>query len=311
MNTLESVSILTPANKEEICAKFVVTDPTDPFVLFDVVVIDNEYTFSCWIKSEADGSFTVGDETIQTNTEWSRQVITFTAEAIDMGMVFNITGTYYIYHAQLELGNIASDWGLAPIDFEEAIKSAIDQATNAQITADGASQAATDARDRVFNAEIVLDSIRECISMLVRDENGESLMTQDGDGWTFSMESTNTALSAVSKGLDELQKDVGNAEHTVEILQQAVNDVSEISSYVKIKTDGDKPCIELGTGNSDFKLLITNTDIRFMEGSSVPAYINNQSLHISKAVIEEEMRQGDFIWKNRANGNMGLIWGGS
>jgi hypothetical protein len=47
-----------------------------------------------------------------------------------------------------------------------------------------------------------------------------------------------------------------------------------------------------------------------MEGTTVPAYINNQSLHITKAVIEEETQQGDFVWKVRQNGNMGLMWKG-
>lgn len=184
-------------------------------------------------------------------------------------------------------------------------------ADNAQDTADSASENANTANERVSAAEILIDGIRECISMLVRDENGESLMTQDGDGWTFSMKDTNDKIFAVSSSLDSLQKDVGDTEHTVEILQQSVDEISELNSYVKIKTDGDQPCIELGTGNSDFKLLITNTDIRFKEGSSTPAYINNQSLHISKAVIEEELRQGGYIWKIRSNGNMGLAWGGS
>jgi hypothetical protein len=71
-----------------------------------------------------------------------------------------------------------------------------------------------------------------------------------------------------------------------------------------------EPCIELGEKDSDFKLVITNTRIMFMEGESVPAYINNQSLHITKAVIEEEIQQGEFVWKVRANGNMGLMWKG-
>ena len=47
-----------------------------------------------------------------------------------------------------------------------------------------------------------------------------------------------------------------------------------------------------------------------MEGSGVPAYFNNQSMFIKKAVIEEELQQGDFVWKIRSNGNMGLIWKG-
>lgn len=92
--------------------------------------------------------------------------------------------------------------------------------------------------------------------------------------------------------------------------QHSIADLGAIGEYVKIGTYEGEPCIELGENDSDFKLVITNTRILFMEDSSVPAYITNQSLHITKAVIEEEIQQGNFVWKARANGNLGLMWKG-
>jgi uncharacterized protein YjbI with pentapeptide repeats len=90
--------------------------------------------------------------------------------------------------------------------------------------------------------------------------------------------------------------------------QHSLSELGNIGNYVKIGTYENEPCIELGSEDSDFKLVITNTRILFMEGSVVPAYITNQSLHIRKAVIEEEMCLGQFVWQIRQNGNMGLIW---
>lgn len=87
-------------------------------------------------------------------------------------------------------------------------------------------------------------------------------------------------------------------------------DLGAIGEYVTIGTYEGEPCIELGETDSDFKLLITNTRMLFMEGTEVVAHISNQSLHIKKAVIEEELQQGDFVWKVRANGNIGLMWKG-
>ena len=92
--------------------------------------------------------------------------------------------------------------------------------------------------------------------------------------------------------------------------QHSIADIGKLGEYVHIGTYEGEPCIELGESDSDFKLVITNTRILFMEGSSVPAHINNQSLHITKAVIEEEIQQGEFVWKVRANGNLGLMWKG-
>ncbi len=92
--------------------------------------------------------------------------------------------------------------------------------------------------------------------------------------------------------------------------QRSIADLGVIGEYVRISTYEGKPCIELGESDSDFKLLITNTEIIFMEGSDVPAYFSNQALHITKAVIEDELKQGEFVWKIRDNGNLGLMWVG-
>lgn len=92
--------------------------------------------------------------------------------------------------------------------------------------------------------------------------------------------------------------------------QYSIEDLGHIGEYVHIGVYDGEPCIELGENDSDFKLIITNTKIMFKEGSTVPAYINNQSLHITKAIVEEEIQQGQFVWKVRANGNMGLMWKG-
>lgn len=93
--------------------------------------------------------------------------------------------------------------------------------------------------------------------------------------------------------------------------QHSLSDLGILGEYIKISTYEGEPCIELGETDSEFKLRITNTRIMFMEGSGIPAYFTNQSMHIKKAVIEEELQQGGFVWKARSNGNLGLIWKGA
>lgn len=192
---------------------------------------------------------------------------------------------------KLEYGNKATDWTPAPEDMATA-----GDVENAQSIAD--------------HAHSLIQQLSDCIATLVTDGNGASLMTQTENGWTFGIGQITDDLSSVSNSLNDLINEVGDTNNTVTILEQAVNDLGVLANYVKITTDGDQPCIELGTGNSDFKLLITNTDIRFMEGSSVVAYINNQTLHITKVIINEELQQGEFVWKVRSNGNLGLQWKG-
>lgn len=173
----------------------------------------------------------------------------------------------------------------------------------AQSTAENAQITAT-------TAESLVQQLSESISMLVTDGNGTSLMTQTESGWTFSTANIQTSVSNIANDLDVLTNELGSTSNAVDVLKQAVDDLGEIAEYVKIGTYEDEPCIELGESDSEFKMRITNTRILFMEGSNVVAHISNQSLHIKKAVVEEELQQGGFVWQVRSNGNMGLIWKG-
>lgn len=179
----------------------------------------------------------------------------------------------------------------------------IDDNAIAQATAEAAQETAK-------NAETLIQQLSDSISMLVTDGNGTSLMTQTEDGWTFSTAEIQASVEAVSENLNNLTDDLGSTSSAVNVLKQAVADLGEIAEYVKIGTYENEPCIELGESDSEFKMRITNTRILFMEGSNVVAHISNQSLHIKKAVIEDELQQGDFVWQIRSNGNLGLIWKG-
>lgn len=205
-----------------------------------------------------------------------------------------------------EDGKIKVERGTKPTDWTPAPE---DMATVESL--DTTHELAEAANAGVIETQSLVQQLSNSISMLVTDGNGTSLMTQTEDGWTFSTSDIQTSINNVSEGLDSLVHDVGDIDNAVDILQQAVDDLGVTAEYIRIGTYEDEPCIELGESDSDFKLIITNTRILFMEGSSVPACINNQSLHITKAVIEEEIQQGEFVWKVRANGNMGLMWKGA
>lgn len=104
--------------------------------------------------------------------------------------------------------------------------------------------------------------------------------------------------------------------------RKSLGDLGRLGEYIHIGTYEDEPSIELGESDSDFRLIITNTRILFMDGSTVPAYLTNESLVITKAEIKEELKigksvssngesvssNGEFVWKVRSNGNLGLSW---
>ena len=101
----------------------------------------------------------------------------------------------------------------------------------------------------------------------------------------------------------------GSNKKSIENVEQDIDNALAKTEYIAVGTDeNDKPYIELGEGDSDFKVKITNEEIQFNDGPTTPAYISNQKLMIEKAQVDNELRFGNFVWKERKNGNMGLTW---
>lgn len=213
--------------------------------------------------------------------------------------------TGYSDRIKLERGNKATDWTPAPEDMATA-----EEVSNVQSIADNAQSTADSNEERVTAAESAIQQLSDSISMLVTDGNGTSLMMQTENGWTFSVANIQNAVDSASENIDTLNQELGDVNSTVNVLQQAVNDLGEIADYVEIKVYEGEPCIELGESDSDFKLMITNTRIMFKVGSDVPTYIHNKGLATENIEVENELRQGGFVWKIRSNGNLGLIWKG-
>lgn len=202
----------------------------------------------------------------------------------------------------------------------EAAKEAWNKANNAQNSIDNLQDAITASNTamdqltdrvdaRITATETDIDTVNRVISNLVVDKNGGSLMKQTDDGWVFSMAEIMGQVQQATDDLKTLEGNLDDQGGSIDALQNAVNALETLTSYVRITTKGDEPCIELGNHGS-FKVRITNTSIDFMDGTSIPAYINNQSLKIDKAEVENELAFGKFAFKERDNGNMGLIWKG-
>lgn len=123
MNELTAVVTTTPDGTDE-CAKFTIDTVSNPFTFHNVTQSGTDYMLSFHIKSESSGSITIANKTIDTSTTWNKSVISFTGSGTDLVLTFNTTGTYYMYHTMLEIGNVASDWHLAEEDTISRIKNA-------------------------------------------------------------------------------------------------------------------------------------------------------------------------------------------
>ena len=122
-------------------------------------------------------------------------------------------------------------------------------------------------------------------------------------------------ISANATAVEGLDERITSSDGAIQKLNASVNTLLGPAAYIREGTvkdaDGSElPCLELGKEGSAFKVRITNKEIQFIDGQSIPAYISNQKLVIEKADVDNELRFGNFIWKERENGNMGLVWEG-
>lgn len=116
MNTLEKDIIRSPNNTDEECGKFIIDETSRPFILHDIAQAGEQYTFSAWIKSSSSGSISIGGQTFNLTTEWTKCFSTFFPDSEDVEICFMAAGEYYFYRPKLEVGNESTDWTPAPED---------------------------------------------------------------------------------------------------------------------------------------------------------------------------------------------------
>lgn len=135
------------------------------------------------------------------------------------------------------------------------------------------------------------------------------------DGLTDTTNKLADGISANATAVEGLDGRITSSDSAIQKLNASVDKLLGPAAYIREGTvkdtdNSDLPCLELGKEGSAFKVRITNKEIQFIDGQSIPAYISNQKLVIEKADVDNELRFGNFIWKERENGNMGLVWEG-
>lgn len=173
MSVLQKASITSPFGEIDECAAFTLTNALETYTLFDVCDVGREYTLSFWIKSAAAGSLAVLGESIASSTAWSEHVIRYVAQSKNLVLDFNAAGTYYIYHAQNELGNQQTDYSEAPEDAEERLEH------NIVLTAEGLLETIrsvqsdlTGTTERVTKVERTTEGITESVTAIEKGQDG-------------------------------------------------------------------------------------------------------------------------------------------
>lgn len=254
----------------------------------------------------------VPDSGIST-TEWKRYSITKTIK--DGYTVKNIinfylriegdsTDTVYFKNIKVEVGNKATDWTPAPEDVDADI-SAVSQKNQELFE-----QLQTAAGNATY-ARSTVDSLQGIIQNIVKDDNGLVSMSQTGSGLQINM---TKVTDDIKKLLKEIEDNMTSAEAIAmkTELQGAIQAVQDRTAYINASTDASgRPIITLGATNSPFKVQITNEAINFVQNGEVIAYANGQAFYNLRTVVQQDVQIGigpGYIFKTRANGNMGLTY---
>lgn len=146
-----------------------------------------------------------------------------------------------------------------------------------QISSDRISSKVTDNAQSITGVKTDIEQLSDQISTLVQDGSGQSLMVQSGDGWVFSMGEFEDALN-------------------------------NLLSHVKIGTYNDQPCLELTVDDSKQRLMLTNTDIRFMENDTTAAYITGDVMNIDNARIDNKFSIDGYEWSLDSDDTLNLLY---
>lgn len=276
MSALESHTQTSPFGKAEECAKFTIDDGSAEFMLPDIMTVDQEYTLSMWLKSDDAGEVTVEGSVCSSSTSWQRYVHTFTATLTDLIFVFTIPGVYYIYHPQLEIGNVATDWTPAPEDVDQDI---------ADTNNETREYVEEKSLDVLANAEqYTVTALASYVNLTEYGEFKESVETQ------FSVQAGRIEMSF------EATRTVSDELHT---------EVETREKYIKFSEKG----IAISAGENEMTLRLDNNNIIFEKNGEQFGWWDGIDFHTGNINVETTKRAqfGNFAFVPRSDGSLSFL----
>lgn len=196
----------------------------------------------------------------------------------------DFTGDVYFSNLKLEKGNKATDWTPAPEDMATA--DSLSDVNNSLTDVTNGLQSDINSTNK--NLQDIQNSQNEVYEIVSQNKSQISSLTQRAEGFTMDFKTVN-----------ETVKQINN---------QFVTERDERYKYIKF-IDGE---IWLGKevpiGEDDFKLVIKNDRISFLQNKVEVAYMSNNKLYVTDIHVTNSLQLGRFIFSARSNGNVGIRW---
>lgn len=186
----------------------------------------------------------------------------------------------YIKNLQLLTGQYETDWTLAPEDTNEAINEAMTtviERTSAALDIANDNILSTVASE--YSKKSELEEVRQYTDTKVQ---------QTADSITYTFSTVQEALDLLDGKVDQNKLD--------------------LEEYIRFAG----ALIELGKRGSPFVAKLDNTKLAFLQDGREIAYISNNTLNITDAIIKGKLTMtmvgGFFDWVPEQNGSMSLVW---
>lgn len=187
---------------------------------------------------------------------------------------------------KIEKGNMATDWSPAPEDIEDDIISNGNALT--QSITESYTSAINEMKDQI---EL---NVSKIIQTITGNENGE--VAESVNSLSTSLNITAGQLSIVNQMVQEISDKI-----------TGLTTKEEISNWATLDANG---ILHLGTNRNNFEAQLSNTALEFYESGTKVAWISNNELHQLKAVIEDSLQIGRWLWEDNDTYGLVLKWVG-
>lgn len=240
------------------------TDEDIAYSFGDILKIDDDYTFSCWMCSDNASSTSISisqkEKRFNLVTDWQRVVYTNKSELdVSKEVYFIIPAgvTLYAFEGQLETGTVATDWRPAPEDIQQDINDAVED-SKTTITEEYTSSILESARELKLAVENVTTKINENTEMIVSISN--------------QLEITSELAQFVKRTTETIEDALTGKVSKVEIEEWARFNGAELS---------------LGASNSVYKAIMTNEKLSFYVGSYPAVEISSNYMKAVRATFKD------------------------
>jgi transcriptional regulator of heat shock response len=122
------------------------------------------------------------------------------------------------------------------------------------------------------------------------------------------MKSILEVMNTNSEKVEELEGSAAETKSEVEQMDTLVKQLQENTAWIRMgETEDGEAYILLGSQDSNFQLVITQTKISFMEGDESPAYMSNKTMVITKAYVKDQLQIGTMAWVKRQNRHISFM----